>query len=1028
MHYSRSPWSILCVLYAALVLLVVDIPSTRATDPPRSSNGLSNVVQWDNYTLFLHDQRMFINSGEFHTFRLPVPELWLDIFQKMVAAGLNSASIYIHWGLTNPAPGEFAFDGWRALQPMFDAAKLAGIFIILRPGPYINAETTAGGLALWSTSLVEGDVRSNSTTWNAAYQPYVSKIIEEAKPNQVTEGGPMLLLQIDNEYSQSPSSHAEYFADIEDQYRTNGIVVPLTYNDPGERQQFVNGTGAPDLYGLDFYPNNFNCTNGSRWNPVPTNFHQYHIETDPNRPFYLPEFQGGSHDYWGGPGYDSCRARVGPDFEDVFYKNNWASNVKMHSVYMFYGGTNWGGIAYPGAYTSYDYAGAIKETRFLWEKYDEMKRQGIFVRSSPSFRKTDWIGNTNRSMGIPVVDILGKDADRAFATLLRNPDTGTGFTVVRNLDGTSRDTISFQLTIPSSHGPLTIPQHARSITLNGRQSRVILTDYTFGASGSVLYSTASVFFAGTIGDRDVLFIYGDADQGHEVAVAFSGHGSRATSPRVRYTSTHGAFTAVSVLPYALPGGKGLLTLWDSPSQLVLFADPTTAATFWAPAVRVPTEHTVRGLETFWQFGTNTTVLVGGPYLVRNASLTGEGDRVLALRGDLNASVPLTVIAPEHVRSVTWNGQPVRVKSGSARGVLEGRLEVSSKVREIRVPKLRGWKFADSLPEVKDGFDDGDWIVADHRSTNITIGPAFGDGRVLYGCDYGSCENSVLWRGHFSATGDEKGANLTINGGTAFAASVWLNDVFLKTVSDFSAAGETNSFFAFPKTALRPGKDNVLTVLQDHMGNDEGQNQKSDRGIRGFELVGGVGNFSTWKVQGKLGGYTGYPDKVRGVLNEGGLFGEREGWHLPGFPMDSSRAHFAPRELSAGLPGGRAGVGFFIATVKLDVPPGVDATFSFEYDGGTPRTGAPYRALLFVNGWKFGRRVGDVGPQARFPVPPGILDHHGSNTIAIALWVTEDTAVHPTLDLVLEGAVDGGVGPIATNNPGWTDRRGLQSRI
>ena len=65
-----------------------------------------------------------------------------------------------------------------------------------------------------------------------------------------------------------------------------------TYNDPGERMQFVNGTGAPDLYGLDFYPNNFNCTPGPLWNPVPTNFHEYHLETAPERPFFLPEFQG----------------------------------------------------------------------------------------------------------------------------------------------------------------------------------------------------------------------------------------------------------------------------------------------------------------------------------------------------------------------------------------------------------------------------------------------------------------------------------------------------------------------------------------------------------------------------------------------------------------------------------------------------------------------------------------------------------------------------------------------------------------
>ena len=56
----------------------------------------------------------------------------------------------------------------------------------------INAETTAGGLALWSTSLVEGDVRVNTTSWNAAYKPYISAIIDFVKPNQITEGGPIL--------------------------------------------------------------------------------------------------------------------------------------------------------------------------------------------------------------------------------------------------------------------------------------------------------------------------------------------------------------------------------------------------------------------------------------------------------------------------------------------------------------------------------------------------------------------------------------------------------------------------------------------------------------------------------------------------------------------------------------------------------------------------------------------------------------------------------------------------------------------
>ena len=75
-----------------------------------------------------------LSSGEFHTFRLPVPSLWPDILQKFKAAGLNALSLYTHMGLINPAPGVVDFDGFRALQPFFDAAKDAGIWIVLRPG------------------------------------------------------------------------------------------------------------------------------------------------------------------------------------------------------------------------------------------------------------------------------------------------------------------------------------------------------------------------------------------------------------------------------------------------------------------------------------------------------------------------------------------------------------------------------------------------------------------------------------------------------------------------------------------------------------------------------------------------------------------------------------------------------------------------------------------------------------------------------------------------------------------------------
>lgn len=82
------------------------------------------------------------------------------------------------------------------------------------------------------------------------------------------------------------------------------------------------------------------------------------------------------------------------------------------------------------------------------------------------------------------------------------------------------------------------------------------------------------------------------------------------------------------------------------------------------------------------------------------------------------------------------------------------------------------------------------------------------------------------------------------------------------------------------------------------------------------------------------------------MNEGGFFGERQGWHLPGFDTSS----WESRDLSDGLPSGGAGVGFFVTTFDLDIQEGTDVLISFEFEP----LGQPYRALLFVNGWHFGK--------------------------------------------------------------------------
>lgn len=291
----------------------------------------------------------------------------------------------------------------------------------------------------------------------------------------------------------------------------------------------------------------------------------------------------------------------------------------------------------------------------------------------------------------------------------------------------------------TSSGTLHIPQTVPSIRLNGRQSKVLVTDYSFGSSRA-LYSTASVLFAGKIGSRDVLFLFGDSDQQHEAAIPLNGRsGVRASNANVKFSTSSTKSNAGNTIISILSGVKGLVTLWDSDSQLVLYSDTDTAGTFFAPVIPSTSSKMSDAEEfaNFWQFGTNDTVLVGGPNLVRNASISGSQ---LALRGDLNQSVALTVIAPSSVKTVTWNGERVEpmshtLSSPTRTGGFVGQLNMQNSLGGVKIPQLTNWRFKDSLPEVQNGFSDAEWTIANHTTTNIPQKPFYGDGRVLYGCDY-----------------------------------------------------------------------------------------------------------------------------------------------------------------------------------------------------------------------------------------------------------------------------------------------------
>jgi len=248
-----------------------------------------------------------------------------------------------------------------------------------------------------------------------------------------------------------------------------------------------------------------------------------------------------------------------------------------------------------------------------------------------------------------------------------------------------------------------------------------------------LYSTAQIFFAGKIGNRDVVFLYGDSNQEHETALSLKGTPRPQTQlANIIFTESRVDHTIVSFLP----GIQGLITIWDSDEQLVLFSDTGTAGTFWLPMIATDTTNT---FNNYWQIGSNSSVLVGGPYLVRGASMNGSE---LELRGDLKDDVRLTVIAPSNVRSITWNGIPVAPDVSASPDIsflrgFNGQLRTKQQVT-MPIPTLGNWKFADSLPEINGDFSDEKWTAANLTSTNIPFKPYYTDGQVLYGCDYQLC--------------------------------------------------------------------------------------------------------------------------------------------------------------------------------------------------------------------------------------------------------------------------------------------------
>lgn len=297
-----------------------------------------------------------ILAGSVHYFRVH-PAQWEDRLRRLAAMGANTVDTYIAWNFHERVEGDVRFDGWRDVERFIRIAGDIGLDVLVRPSPYICAEWSNGGIPFWLSSRVDA-LRSRDPEFLAAVDAWYDELLPRLVPLQAAHGGPIVALQVENEYG-SYGSDAGYLAHQRDALRARGVVEMLTTADgttadmvehgtvPGAMTTFTFGTGVRAAEGLRRDGEALMCS----------------------------ELWGGWFDHWGERHHVRSAASMSSTVRELLDAGG------SLSLYMAHGGTNfglWNGANHDGVLqptvTSYDSDAPIGEDGTLGDKFDEMRR------------------------------------------------------------------------------------------------------------------------------------------------------------------------------------------------------------------------------------------------------------------------------------------------------------------------------------------------------------------------------------------------------------------------------------------------------------------------------------------------------------------------------------------------------------------------------------------------------------------------------------------------------------------------------
>ena len=312
-----------------------------------------------------------------HYARIP-REYWRDRLKKARAMGLNTVSTYVFWNAHEPKPGVYDFSGSLDAAAFIRMAQEEGLYVILRPGPYSCAEWDLGGFPAWLLADPNIVLRSRDEKFLGPAERWIERLGQELAPLQLARGGPVLAVQVENEYG-SFGNDEEYLRRIRDALKSAGFTDALLFTADGG-DELKAGT-LPDVHAAI----NFGPGDAKQEIPKLQKFR-------PGSPILNSEYWDGWFDHWGSH-HQTTDAQQQAQEIDWMLSQGYSINL-----YMFHGGTsfgfmsgaNWDHKTYEPDVTSYDYDAPVSESGELTKKFFAFRevirkhRPGVAIPDPPA--------------------------------------------------------------------------------------------------------------------------------------------------------------------------------------------------------------------------------------------------------------------------------------------------------------------------------------------------------------------------------------------------------------------------------------------------------------------------------------------------------------------------------------------------------------------------------------------------------------------------------------------------------------------